>query len=351
MKISIGKQTDVGCVREANEDSFYVELPSEEALRGRSPQGGPPQRGTSQGVAEAGNRYALLIVADGMGGQVAGKEASETAVEVVKALFATAIKSDWAKTAKAKTGRPLKDIKRFLVDAARDANKAVFKKGEAQAANMGTTLTMAFIADHNAFIGHVGDSRVYHVRKREIRQVTEDHSLAEDMVKKGKATREEVRTSPMRSMLTRSIGTKKEVTVDDPIGIELEDGDCLVLCTDGLTNLVEDQEILSAIHNTADLQKACNKLVDTARKRGGHDNITIVAAEFGALERIKGLGIKATTVVMKSKKDDKKRMILFAAIGLLAAIFVLLALLLVSHYSGQDRFYKTPTTEGGTASQ
>ncbi|MCJ7546597.1 MAG: Stp1/IreP family PP2C-type Ser/Thr phosphatase [Deltaproteobacteria bacterium] len=330
MKISIGKQTDVGCVREANEDSFYVELPSEEALRGRSPQGGP----------EAGNRYALLIVADGMGGQVAGKEASETAVEVVKTLFA----------AKAKTGKPLKDIKKFLVDALREANKAVFKKGEAKAVNMGTTLTMAFIADHNAFIGHVGDSRTYHIRKREIRQVTDDHSLAEDMVKKGKATREEVKTSPMRSMLTRSIGTKKEVAVDDPIGIELEDGDCLVLCTDGLTNLVEDQEILSAVHNTADLQKACNKLVDMARKRGGHDNITIVAAEFGALERIKGLGIKAKTVVMKSKRGTKnrKRMILFAAIGLLAAIFILLAYLLVSHYIGQDRFYKTPSTEQGT---
>jgi protein phosphatase len=338
MKISIGKKTDVGCVREANEDSFYVELPQEGAPRGRSPQGGPPQRGTSQRVADAANRYALLIVADGMGGQVAGKEASETAVEMVKALFA----------AKAKTGKPLKDIKRFLVDAARNANKAVFKKGEAQAANMGTTLTMAFIADHNAFIGHVGDSRAYHIRAREIRQVTEDHSLAEDMVKKGKATREEVKTSPMRSMLTRSIGTKGEVAVDEPIGIELEEGDCLVLCTDGLTNLVEDQEILSAVHNTADLQKACNKLVDMARQRGGHDNITIVAAEFGDLERIKGLGIKAKTVVMKSKKGGKKRMILFAAIGLLAAIFVLLALLLVSHYLGQDRFYKTPTTEGGT---
>lgn len=330
MKISIGKKTDVGCVREANEDSFYVELPSEEALRGRSPQGGP----------EAGNRYALLVVADGMGGQVAGKEASETAVEVVKTLFA----------AKAKAGKPLKDIKKFILDAFRQANKAVFKKGEARAANMGTTLTMAFIDNHSAFIGHVGDSRACHIRKREIRQVTEDHSLAEDMVKKGRATREEVKASPMRSMLTRSIGTKKEVVVDEPIGIELEDGDCLVLCTDGLTNLVEGQEILSVVHNTADLQKACNLLVDMARKRGGHDNITVIGAEFGALERIKGLGIKATTVVMKPKKgtQNKKRMILFAAIGLLAAIFIFLALLLVSHYIGQERFYKTPATQQGT---
>jgi serine/threonine protein phosphatase PrpC len=333
MKISIGKQTDVGCVREANEDSFYVELPPEEA-----PQGG----------ATSGNRYALLVVADGMGGQVAGKEASETAVEAVKTLFATAIKSDWAKTATAKTGKPLQDIRRFLLDAFREANKAVFKKGEAKAVNMGTTLTTAFIVDHNAFIGHVGDSRTYHIRKREIRQVTEDHSLAEDMVKKGKATREEVRSSPMRSMLTRSIGTKEEVVVDDPVGIELEEGDCLVLCTDGLTNLVEDQEILSVVHNTVDRQKACNQLVDMARRRGGHDNITIVAAEIGALERIKGLGIKAKTVAMKSKKGDKKRMILFAAIGLLVAVFIVLLYLLVSHYRGQDSFYKTPVTEQGT---
>jgi serine/threonine protein phosphatase PrpC len=331
MKISIGKQTDVGCVREANEDSFYVELPEEGA-----PRGGVPQRDE-----EAHNRYALLLVADGMGGQVAGKEASAIAVEVVKALFA----------AKAKTGKPLKDIKKFILDAVREANKAVFKKGKAQSANMGTTLTMAFIDNHNAYIGHVGDSRAYHIRTREIRQVTEDHSLAEDMVKKGKATREEVKTSPMRSMLTRSIGTKAEVAIDDPIGIELEEGDCLVLCTDGLTNLVEDQEILSVVHNTADLQKGCNKLVDMARKRGGHDNITVIAAEFGTLERIKGLGIKTQTVVVKAKKGDKKRMILFAAIGLLAAIFLFLAYLLIAHYRGQDRFYKTPTTEGGTASQ
>jgi protein phosphatase len=320
MNISIGKKTDVGCVREANEDSFYVELPQEED----APQGG----------TDSPNRYALLLVADGMGGQVAGKEASETAVDVVKTLFA----------AKAKTGKPLKDIKKFLVEAFREANKAVFKKGEAQAANMGTTLTTVFIDDHNAYIGHVGDSRAYHIRGREIRQVTEDHSLAEDMVKKGKATREEVSRSPMRSMLTRSIGTKEQVAVDEPIGIELEDGDCLVLCTDGLTNLVEEQEILSVIHNTADLQKACNKLVDMARKRGGHDNITVVAAEFGALERIKGLGIRAKTIAVKTK-DAKKKLVLIAAIGLLIAIFMFLAYLFVSDYLEKERFYKGPTVE------
>jgi protein phosphatase len=272
-----------------------------------------------------------------MGGQVAGKEASETAVEVVKALFA----------AKAKTGKPLKDIKRFLADAFRDANKAVFKRGEAQAANMGTTLTTALIDNNNAYIGHVGDSRAYHIRGREIRQVTEDHSLAEDMVKKGKATREEVKASPMRSMLTRSIGTKEEVMIDEPIGIELEDGDCLVLCTDGLTNLVEAQEILSVVHNTPNVQAACKKLVDMARTRGGHDNITIVVAEFGVLKRIKGLGIRTKTVAVKTKGVNRRR-VLIAAVGVLLALFILLAYLFFSHYRGETMFYKGSAMEGQT---
>jgi serine/threonine protein phosphatase PrpC len=318
MNIAIGKQTDIGCVREANEDSFYVELPS--------PGEGSP------------DWYALLIVADGMGGQVAGKEASETAVEIVKALF----------SAKAKAKKPLKDIKKFILDAFRQANQAVFKKGKARAAEMGTTLTVALIDKQNAYIGSVGDSRAYHVRGRQIRQVTEDHTLAEDMVKKGKATREEMRRSPMRGMLTRAIGTKEEVAIDEPIGIELTQGDCLVLCTDGLTNLVEEREILSVVHNTADLQKACNKLVEMARTRGGHDNITVVAAEFGALERIRGLGIKAKTMRVKGARPGKKRMIIIVAIGLLVAIFIVLAYLFILHYSGRDGFYQRPRGEGQT---
>jgi serine/threonine protein phosphatase PrpC len=328
MKISIGQKTDVGCVREANEDSFYVELPEEGA-----PKGGTPHRG-----AESASLYGLLIVADGMGGHVAGKEASTIAVDVVKSLFEI----------KTKTGKLLTQVKKFMLDAFRQANQAVFKQGKAKAVEMGTTLTAAVIDGENAYIGSVGDSRVYHIRQREIRQVTEDHTLAADMVKKGKAAREEMKTSPMRSMLTRSIGTKEEVDVDDPIGIELEDGDCLVLCTDGLTNLVEDEEILSVVHNTADLQKACNKLVDMARTRGGHDNITVVAAELGALERIKGLGIRAKTVRVRAKhsRPEKKRMIIITAIGLLVALFIALAYLFVVHYVRDGSFYQRPASSG-----
>ena len=318
MKISIGKKTDVGCVREANEDSFYVELPEEAA-----PKGGA-------------SRYGLLVVADGMGGQVAGKEASTIAVDVVKSLFEV----------KTKTGKPLKQIKKFMLDAFRQANQTVFKQGKAKAVEMGTTLTAALIDEKNAYISSVGDSRVYHIRQREITQVTEDHTLAEDMVKKGKATREEVKMSPMRSMLTRSIGTKEEVAVDDPIGIELVEGDCLVLCTDGLTNLVEDGEILSVVHNTADLQKACNKLVDMARMRGGHDNITVVAAEFGALERIKGLGIRAKTARVKRPRPEKRRMIIMSAIGLLVALFIALAYFFIIHYVRDGSFYQHPASAG-----
>jgi serine/threonine protein phosphatase PrpC len=320
VKITIGSKTDIGCVREANEDSFYSALPSE---------------------AEASpGSYALLLVADGMGGQVAGKEASETAVDVVKARFADQSKAEMSVEAK-----------EFILASFHEANRAVFERGKQKAVEMGTTLTAAFIDGDKAYLGHVGDSRAYHLRGREIRQVTDDHTLAEDMVKQGKATREEVSTSPMRSMLTRSIGTKEEVAIDPPLGIELEEGDVIVLCTDGLTNLVEEPEILSTVHNTPGVQKACAKLVDMARKRGGHDNITVVAAEFGALQRIKGLGIRAKTVSMQSaqsEKEKKRRGLLFAAIGVLVAIFIFLAYLFVFYYKEQEGFYKRPAMEEKT---
>jgi len=318
MNISIGKQTDVGCVREANEDSFYIDLPQE---------------------AEASpEKYALLLVADGMGGQVAGKEASETAVDMVKNLFADTSKAE----------QPIEDIREFITASFRKANQAVFERGKAKAVEMGTTLTAAFIDGQKVYLGSVGDSRAYHLRAREIRQVTEDHTLAEDMIKQGKATPEEMRNSPMRSMLTRSIGTREEVAIDPPIGIELQEGDVLLLCTDGLTNLVTEQEMLSTVHNTTDLQAACDKLVDMARTRGGHDNITVVAAEFGDLQRIKGLGIRAKTIAVTSAnatKEKKKRWFLIASIGLLTAIFLFLAYLLVSHYIELDKFDKGPLME------
>ena len=321
MDISIGAKTDIGCVREANEDSLYSELPS--------------------GGRASSDHYALLVVADGMGGQVAGKEASETSVDIVRARF----------TDQSKAELSVEAIKEFILTSFREANRAVFEKGKAKGVEMGTTLTAALVDGDKAYIGHVGDSRAYHLRGREIRQVTEDHTLAEDMVKQGKATREEVNTSPMRSMLTRSIGTKEEVIIDPPLGIELKEGDVLVLCTDGLTNLVEDHKILSVVHNTPHVRKACAKLVDMARKRGGHDNITVVAAEFGALQRIKGLGVRAKTVAVQSGqpgKVKKRRGFLFAAIGILVAIFILLAYLFVSYYVKQEGFYKRPAMEEKT---
>jgi serine/threonine protein phosphatase PrpC len=321
MNISIGTKTDIGCVREANEDSFYIELPSRAEDSPDSPDG-----------------YALFVVADGMGGQVAGKEASETAVDTVKTRFA----------AIAKEGMSVEDIKKFITTSFLEANRAVFERGKAKDVEMGTTLTAALIDGQQAYLGHVGDSRAYHLRSREIRQVTADHTLAEDMVKRGKATQEEVSTAPMRSMLTRSIGTKEEVVVDPPLGIELEEGDVLVLCTDGLTNLVPEREILSTVHNTPDVQKACAKLVDMARQRGGHDNITVVAAEFGELQRIKGLGVRTRTVSVKSAKpgkEKKKRGVIIAFIGLLVAIFIFLAYLFVSYYIEEEQFYERPLPE------
>jgi protein phosphatase len=315
MNISIGSKTDIGCVREANEDSFYSALPSKTET---SPE-----------------RYALLLVADGMGGQAAGKEASEIAVDVVKARF----------TDISKVEMTIESIKEFVLASFHEANRMVYERGKQKSVEMGTTLTAAFIDGNKVYLGHVGDSRAYHLRGKEIRQVTEDHTLAEDMVKQGKATREEVSSSPMSSMLTRSIGTKEEVVIDPPVGIELEEGDVLLLCTDGLTNLVKEREILSTVHNTPDVQKACVKMVTMARKRGGDDNITVVTAEFGTLQRIKGLGTRTKTVTVQSEqseKDNRRKGVLFTAIGILVAIFIFLAYLFVSYYREQEGFYKRP---------
>ncbi len=298
MIISIGKKTDVGCVREVNEDSYYVEIP--------------------QQVDAPSDGFSMLLVADGMGGQVGGKEASETAVDTIKAHFPKGVEP----------GEDIGDIEELIHSSFHRANQAVFEKGRTKNADMGTTLTAAFIRGETAYIGHVGDSRAYHIRGREIGQLTEDHTLAEDMVRKGKASREEVKDSPMRSMLTRSIGTGEEVTVDPPAQIDLQEGDVLLLCTDGLTNLVEEREMLSAIHNTPDVQAACDKLVDIARARGGHDNITVIAAEFGGLKRIRGLGIRAKTV---SVKRLKRRRFLIASICILVAVLLFLAYLFGSY--------------------
>jgi serine/threonine protein phosphatase PrpC len=142
---------------------------------------------------------------------------------------------------------------------------------------MGTTMTVALVEGMTVAIGHVGDSRAYLIRGEQMEQLTEDHSLVNELLKTGKLSEEEAQIHPQRSVITRAVGTDPDVDVDG-FTIEAEDGDVFLICSDGLSDMVEDEEILELVHqNRDDLDKAVKALVAAANRGGGEDNITAVA--------------------------------------------------------------------------
>jgi PPM family protein phosphatase len=146
---------------------------------------------------------------------------------------------------------------------------------------MGTTLTVALVGDGTVAFGHVGDSRAYLIRDGRLEQLTEDHSLVAELVRSGKLSPEEAGTHPQRSVITRALGTDPDVDVDT-FSIETQPGDLFMLCSDGLTSMVEDDVILSTVEQNRDnLQKAARALIRAANKGGGEDNITVVFFEIG----------------------------------------------------------------------
>jgi protein phosphatase len=173
---------------------------------------------------------------------------------------------------------PAKDRLREAVEA---ACARIFQEAQANPPllGMGTTVTSALVLGRHIYLGHVGDSRCYLVRRGRIFQISEDHSLVNEQLKAGAMTPDEARHSRFRNIITRSVGFEEEVLVD-LVGIEAEDGDQLILCCDGLTNLVEDDEILEVVDRTplADVPK---RLIAIANDRGGDDNITVIAVRLG----------------------------------------------------------------------
>jgi PPM family protein phosphatase len=230
MRFSVGAATDVGR-RAGNEDRFLVD----EDRR-------------------------LYAVADGMGGHRAGEVASATAIESLRDAY--------------RAGRPLNE-------AVEEANSAVFAKASANVdmRGMGTTLTaVALVEDHTAVLGHVGDSRAYLMRDGGVTQVTEDHSLVEQLVREGRLSPEEAAHHPQRAIITRALGVDPEVKVDTD-RIDLRPGDRLLLCSDGLTNMVDDNTIAGVLGRQHDAQRAADILVETAKRAGGDDNITVVVLD------------------------------------------------------------------------
>jgi serine/threonine protein phosphatase PrpC len=246
MKIAASGQTDVGQKRDHNEDSYLVD-----------------------------EDLGLFVVADGMGGHAGGGTASRIAVETIQARMRDAQAADpdvFSQPAPLEES-PLREV---LRDAVEGACASIYQaaQGDPSLAGMGTTVTAAVISGANAFVAHVGDSRCYLARRGHIYQVSEDHSLVNEQLKAGAITPDEARHSRFKNIITRSVGFEADVAVD-MMGVEVEPGDRLVICCDGLSNLVEDDEIL-AIATSCALEEAPRRLIDLANERGGDDNITVI---------------------------------------------------------------------------
>ena len=203
----------------------------------------------------------LFAIADGMGGAQAGEVASGLAAAVLSEA----------------AGEDLGEERvRALIQ---EANRRVFRRSseDAAASGMGTTMTVALVdgGDGSIALGHVGDSRAYRVRGGRLDQLTDDHSLVGELVRSGKLSAEEAEVHPQRSVITRAVGTEPEVDVDT-FTVESEPGDVYLLCSDGLTDMVPDREILSLLSRSDDLDWAARSLVDAANAGGGEDNITVV---------------------------------------------------------------------------
>jgi protein phosphatase len=243
--------TDVGRRRDHNEDAFLVD----------------PDLG-------------LFVVADGMGGHAGGGTASALAVETIRARMRAARDADpglFANPVPAESSRLPEVLRQAVEEACRSIYRAA--QDDPSLAGMGTTVTAAVVGASAGFVAHVGDSRCYLARGENIFQISEDHSLVNEQLKAGAITEEEARSSRFRNIITRSVGFEEDVLVD-VVGLEIEKGDELVICCDGLSNLVTDAEILQIATGTP-LDEAPEKLVALANERGGDDNITVIVVRVG----------------------------------------------------------------------
>lgn len=212
-----------------------------------------------------GNLKNLLIVADGMGGHNAGDLASRYTVQEMLAYIK-----------ESEEDRPVP----LLSMAIHHANEQVLEKAESEKEleGMGTTLVAATVQDEYLYVANVGDSRLYLIDDG-IEQITHDHSLVEEMIRIGELQRKDAKNYPDRNVITRAIGVRAPVRVDF-FDVKLEHGDKILLCSDGLTNMVEDEEILEIVRKSSSIEEAAGTLVDTANKNGGKDNISVVLAEI-----------------------------------------------------------------------
>lgn len=237
-----GVKSHKGMVRETNEDSYniiagYTEVP------------------------------VSFIIADGMGGHNSGEIASKMAVDYISNNILQIPENFDFHNQIAET------LKKFI----KEANDYIYKASKEQESNygMGTTLVAALAYQRKLYIGHVGDSRAYVLRNEGMQQLTTDHSYIEELIRSGTLTREEAENHPKKNVITRALGCAEEIEIDTYVA-DIKDDDIFILCTDGLTNMLHEEEIASIVRETDDPEAACTELVGRANSKGGEDNITVV---------------------------------------------------------------------------
>ncbi|MCK8817815.1 Stp1/IreP family PP2C-type Ser/Thr phosphatase [Natroniella sulfidigena] len=233
MSLNYGAVSDRGKVRVENEDDYLVLLKED---------------------------FSLLAVADGMGGHNCGELASSLTIEVIKS-YQFSVDN-------------LVQNMRSLIS---QANQKIYHKSEEKEEyyGMGTTLTLGVIKDRILTIGHIGDSRAYLFRNGDLSQITQDHSMVEELIRKKIITSEEAEDHPQKNMLTNALGVDEDVNFD-LVEVNLEEDDLILLCSDGLTNMLSEEQIIEVLAKQSNLQQGAETLVELANQAGGRDNITVI---------------------------------------------------------------------------
>lgn len=235
------------------------------------------KRKINEDTCFSSDELGLYLVADGMGGHLAGEVASKTAIEQITKFSKNFLEDEeitWPFGYKSKCSVD----ENFFLTTIRIANSAIFKLAESnpEFQGMGTTISGVRISSSKAVAANVGDSRIYLIRDNELLQISEDHSWVNEQMKLNLLTEEEARNHKWKNIITRALGNKNVVKID-LFKIDLQKDDMILICSDGLSSMVEDHEILDIIlSNKEDLNKCCEQLIDTANNNGGNDNISVV---------------------------------------------------------------------------
>lgn len=237
--------TDVGGVRTQNQDSYYIDLIPED-------------------------RMSILVVCDGMGGAKAGNIASEMAV----GAYVEELKDELRPQMTAK------QLEKAVRRALEYANESVHEKSRSSSeySGMGTTLVSCITIGNTALVVNVGDSRAYLINNKGIEQITRDHSMVEELVERGEITREEAKKHPSKNLITRALGTGSRIH-GDFYTVKLKNGDHILLCSDGVSNILSDQELLYEVIHNEEKETCCQRLINMVKERGAPDNATVVVYE------------------------------------------------------------------------